>query len=43
MGNDGKIEATFSLDETAYTHLRKTLQKIFDGEDYFRDLSMSSG
>jgi len=37
MGNDGKVEATLSLDETAYARLRKTLQKIFDGEDYYRD------
>lgn len=40
MGNDGKMEATFSLDETAYAHLRKTLQKIFDGEDYYRDATV---
>ena len=37
MSNDGKIEATFSLNETVYARLRKTLQKIFDGEDYYRD------
>lgn len=37
MGNDGKIEATYSLDDTAYAYLRETLQKIFDREDYFRD------
>src|SRR5262245_48992687 len=37
MGNDGKTEATFSLDETAYTRLRNTLHRIFDGEDYYRD------
>ena len=37
MGNDGRIEVTFSLDEMAYAGLRKTLQKIFDGEDYYRD------
>ena len=37
MGNDGKVEATFSLDETDYARLRKTLQKIFDGEGYYRD------
>ena len=40
MGHDGKIEATFSLGETAFAHLRKTLQKIFDGEDYYRDLTV---
>ena len=37
MGNDGRVEATFSLDETAYARLRKILQKIFDGKDYYRD------
>ena len=40
MGNDGKIEATFSLDETAYAQLRKTPQKIFDAEDYYRDATV---
>jgi hypothetical protein len=26
-----------SLEEIAYVRLRKTLQKIFEGEDYYRD------
>ena len=37
MGNDGKIEATFFLGAGAYKRLRKTLQKIFEGKDYYRD------
>lgn len=37
MSNDGQIEVTLSLDETAYARLRKTLQKIFQGKDYYRD------
>ena len=37
MDNDGKVEVTLSLDDTAYANLRKTLRKIFEGKDYFRD------
>jgi len=40
MRNDGKIEATFSLDETAYARLQKALAEIFEGEDYYRDRSI---
>jgi immunity protein 10 of polymorphic toxin system len=37
MRDDGKVEATFELDKTEYARLRKTLQKIFEGKEYFRD------
>ena len=37
MGDDGKVEVTFTLDETWYGGLRKILQKIFEGKDYYRD------
>ena len=37
MRDDGKIEGTFSLDETAYSRLQNTLRKIFDGKNYYRD------
>ena len=37
MGNDGRVEVSFSLDEPEYGNLRHTLQRIFDGKDYFRD------
>ena len=37
MRNDGKIDVTFSLDADAYSNLRQTLGKIFDGKDYYRE------
>ena len=37
MDDDGKIDATFFLGAGAYERLRKTLQKIFKGKDYYRD------
>ena len=37
MGDDGKVEVTFTLDETWYGGLRKIPQKIFEGKDYYHD------
>ena len=37
MDNDGRVEATFSLDDTAYAHLRDSLRRIFHGRDYYRE------
>jgi len=37
MEDDGKVEATFSLDEKTYARLRTVLRQIFDGRAYFRD------
>lgn len=37
MDDDGKVEATFSLDDTRYESLRKTLQRLFQGENYYRE------
>ena len=37
VGDDGKVEATFEVDEAAFARLRKALEKIFDGKEYYRD------
>lgn len=37
MGDDGKVEATFEVDEAEYERLRKTLKKIFEEKEYYRD------
>ena len=40
MSDDGKIEATFFVGAGVYERLRKTLQKIFEGKDYYRDATV---
>ena len=37
MGNDGRVETTFSLDDVAYAHLRNMLGRIFEGKGYYHD------
>jgi len=37
MEDDGKVEVTFSLDESTYASLRAVLHRVFKGRSFFRD------
>jgi hypothetical protein len=41
MGDDGRIEATFSVPEETYAELRAALNDVFRGRGYYREVVAS--